>query len=230
MITINLKPGVRRQVQKGPAFGGIQERLKGLSIGVKEPWLAFALGAWAVVLIGLGGLFLRTGSQLGTLEPKLEETRAEHQRYQDFLLAKRQAERARDSVLAQIGTIAAVDRDRFLWPHLLDEIANAVPDYTWLVEVAQVGSGTPGTTADSAGVAAPPPVLRIIGMTNDLQNYTAFLRQLEASPWISDVLPVDAKTVVVANRALTRFTLQASYSRADSTQVRTVPILESVVR
>ncbi|HQW66482.1 MAG TPA: PilN domain-containing protein [Gemmatimonadales bacterium] len=230
MITINLKPGVRRQVQKGPAFGGIQERIKGLGTGIKEPWLAFAVGAWALVLIGLGGLFLRSSSQLSSLVPKLEETQAEQRRYEGFLLEKRRAERVRDSVLAQIGTISAVDRDRYLWPHILDEVANAVPDFTWLVEVAQVGIGTPGTTADSTGAGVAPPAVRIVGLTNDLQNYTAFLRRLEASPWLSDVMAVDAKTVVMSNRALTRFTLQASYSRADSTQIRTVPILESVVR
>ena len=230
MITINLKPGVRRQVQKGPAFGGIQERIKGLGTGIKEPWLAFAVGAWALVLIGLGGLFLRSSSQLSSLVPKLEETQAEQRRYKGFLLEKRRAERVRDSVLAQIGTISAVDRDRYLWPHILDEVANAVPDFTWLVEVAQVGIGTPGTTADSTGAGVAPPAVRIVGLTNDLQNYTAFLRRLEASPWLSDVMAVDAKTVVMSNRALTRFTLQASYSRADSTQIRTVPILESVVR
>lgn len=230
MITINLKPGVRRQVQQGPLFGGLREQLKGLKIGIKEPWLAFALGSWAVVLLGLGFFFLRTGSQLGSLEPKVEETRVEQRRYQGFQLQKRRAERIRDSVLAQIGTIAAVDQDRYLWPHILVEVANSVPDYTWLTEVSQVGIGTPGTTPDSAGVVVTQPVVRIVGLTNDLQNYTAFLRRLEASPWLSDVMAVDAKTVVVSNRALTRFTLQASYSRADSSQIRTVPILESVVR
>lgn len=230
MITINLKPGVRRQVQQGPLFGGLREQVKGLKIGVKEPWLAFALGSWAVVLLGLGFLFVRTSSQLGSLEPKVEEARAEQRRYRGFQLQKRRAERIRDSVLAQIGTIAAVDQDRYLWPHILDEVANAVPDYTWLVEVSQVGTGTPGTAPDTAGAVVTQPVVRIVGLTNDLQNYTAFLRRLEASPWLSDVMAVDAKTVVVSNRALTRFTLQASFSRADSSRIRTVPILESVVR
>jgi Tfp pilus assembly protein PilN len=96
--------------------------------------------------------------------------------------------------------------------------------------VNQVGVGTPATQMDSTGAGSAPPVVRIVGLTNDLQNYTAFLRRLEASPWLSDVMAVDANTVVVQNRALTRFTLQASFSRADSSQIRTVPILESVVR
>lgn len=229
MITINLKPGARRQDQKKASFGAGFAKVKDLGSMVKEPWQAFAIASWAIVVLGLGAFFLRTNTQLSTLEPQLEEARAEHERYQGFLIEKRRAERSRDSVLAQIGTIAAVDRDRFLWPHILDEVSNAVPDFTWLLEVNQVGTGTPATT-DSTGAGGAPPIVRIVGLTNDLQNYTAFLRRLEASPWLSDVMAVDAKTVVVQNRALTQFTLQASFSRADSSQIRTVPILESVVR
>ncbi|MES2124013.1 MAG: PilN domain-containing protein [Gemmatimonadota bacterium] len=72
--------------------------------------------------------------------------------------------------------------------------------------------------------------LRIVGRTSDLQNYTAFLRRLEESPWLTNVLPVEAKTVVEDNRALTSFIIQASYNRADSAYIRTVPVIESVVR
>ena len=37
---------------------------------------------------------------------------------------------------------------------------------------------------------------QINGRTVDIQAYTRFLRQLEASPWITDVQPVSAQTVV----------------------------------
>lgn len=230
MITINLKPGARRQDQKKAGLGTSFAKIKDLGSMVKEPWQAFAIASWAIVLLGLGAFFFVTNSKLSTLEPQLVEARAEHERYQGFLIEKRRAERSRDSVLAQIGTISAVDRDRYLWPHILDEVSNAVPDFTWLLEVSQVGTGTPATEVDSTGAAGAPPIIRIVGLTNDLQNYTAFLRRLEASPWLSEVMAVDAKTVVVQNRALTQFTLQASFSRADASQIRTVPILESVVR
>ena len=183
------------------------------------------------MLLGLGGFFLATGSKLSALEPKLEAARTEQRRYQGFLTEKRHAERERDSVLAQIGTIAGVDRDRYLWPHILDEVANAVPDFTWLVEVSQVGTGTPGTTADSSGSVAPPPVVRIVGLTNDLQNYTAFLRRLEASPWLADVMPVDAKTVVMSeSRPDALHVAGLVFAGPTRTHIRTVPILESVVR
>lgn len=225
MITINLRPGARRQVQKGPAFGDLQERLKGLSSKVKEPWLALAIVAWVAVLGFFGFIFVSTSTQLSTLEPKLEAARQEHTRYQDFLKQKRREERVRDSILAQIGTIAGVDQDRYTWSHILDDIGSAMPEYTWLTEIAAVG----GAVADST--AGPQPInLRIVGRTSDLQNYTSLLRHLEDSPWLYNVLPVEAKTVVEGNRALTAFTIQATFTRADSTHIRTVPVLESVVR
>jgi Tfp pilus assembly protein PilN len=76
---------------------------------------------------------------------------------------------------------------------------------------------------------APPPTIRIQGRTGDLANYTAFLRRLEASPWLVNVLPLQAQTVIEGNRPLTSFTIQATFSQADSSVVRTMPILESVV-
>jgi Tfp pilus assembly protein PilN len=227
MITVNLKPGARRVAKpSGPAFGGLITKLKGLTSGTRDPMQLVGIGSLAAVVLGLGGMWALSSSKLATLEPQLEEVRAEHDRYQGFIRQKRREERVRDSILTQIGTIAAVDRDRFVWPHLLDEIAGALPDYTWLISVASVAA--PPVVTDST--EAPPPVsVSIKGRTGDLQNYTAFLRRLEASPWLANVQAIEAKTVIVANRALTEFTVQAAFEHADSTQVRTVPILESVV-
>lgn len=227
MITVNLKPGARRAAkQSGPAFGDLIAKLKGFTSGERDPMQLVGAGSLAVVVLGLGAMWALSSSKLASLEPQLEETRAEHDRYQGFIRQKRREERVRDSILTQIGTIAAVDRDRFVWPHLLDEISGALPDYTWLISVASVAAApNPADTTD-----APAPVsVSIKGRTGDLQNYTAFLRRLEASPWLANVQAIEAKTVIVSNRALTEFTVQAAFERADSTQVRTVPILESVV-
>lgn len=232
MIEINLKPGAKRSAAKrGPAFAGLKTQLADLTSGVKDPWAMAAGIACVVVTLGLGGLFLRTGSQRAALEPQIEEARVEQARYQGFLREKRRAEAVRDSILTQIGTIASVDGNRYVWPHILDEVQSSLPEMTWLIELAQIGGGTM-TTVDAAtgesGIATQP-VIRITGRTGDLQRYTAFLRQLEASPWIENVLPVQAKTIVDGNRALTEFIIQATFSQADSSYVRTVPILESVV-
>ncbi len=66
------------------------------------------------------------------------------------------------------------------------------------------------------------------GRTVDIQAYTRFLRQLEASPWITEVTPVYAQTVVEKERPVTAFSIRATYRDADSAYVRTVPLSQSV--
>lgn len=225
MITINLRPGARRAAKRtGSPFAGFGEKFKGLTTGDRDPWKLAAIGAWAAVLLGLGFLFIRTGSQTASLTTQLEEARAEHTRYQAFLREKRNEERTRDAILAQIGTISAVDRDRYTWAHILDEIGDALPEGTWLTEVAAVGNAMAPLPGESVV-----PTIRIAGRTADLANYTAFLRRLEASPWLENVLPIQAAAAIEGNRALTQFTIQATFSQADSSVIRTTPILESVV-
>jgi hypothetical protein len=66
------------------------------------------------------------------------------------------------------------------------------------------------------------------GRTVDIQAYTRFLRQLEASPWITDVTPVSAQTIVEKERPVTAFVIRATYKQADSAYLRTVPLSQSV--
>ena len=70
-------------------------------------------------------------------------------------------------------TIRSVDSDRYVWPHLLDEVTRALPPYTWLVDMgparvaattapapsapAAASAGTKAA-ADTTGSKAPPPV------------------------------------------------------------------------
>ena len=230
MITINLTPGTKRQAPKGDLLGSLRARWLGVRDLVKEPGLVLAGGAWLVVLLVLGGLFLRTSSRLGVLEPRMQAAQDEYKRYRNFVSEKKREGRARDSILAQIGTISAVDQDRFTWSHILDEIAGAMPDATWLTSVSPLG--VPGSvTADIDSTSSAPVSVLIAGQTSDLQNYTAFLRRLGESPWLTDVAPVKTETIIdQSNRPITAFTVQATFVHADSSRVQTVPILESTVR
>lgn len=224
MITINLRPGAKRSDAGGASpFAGLGEKFKSLSSGGRDPVMLGVAALWAAVLLGGGYFFVSTSSRLSALEPQLDAARTEHDRYKAFLRQKTAAERARDSILAQIGTISAVDRERYIWPHILDEVGASLPDGTWLTEITAVAS-PPVTDTTVAQL----PSLRILGKTGDLANYTTFLRRLEASAWLQNVLPIEAKTVIEGNRALTSFIIQATYAPADSSMIRTVPILESV--
>ncbi len=230
MITINLKPGAKRQAPKGDALAAMRERFKAVGAQVKQPALVLAVGAWALAIVVVGALWLHTRSRLNTLEPQLQQSGDEYKRYHAFVREKQHEERVRDSILTQIGTISSVDADRFVWSHILDEVSSAVPDFTWLTSISPVGLG-PNPMLPTDSTVAPPVTVLIAGQTNDLQNYTAFLRRLGESHWLTNVLPVKTETIIDKdNRPVTAFTVQATFNRADSSRIQTVPILESTVR
>jgi Tfp pilus assembly protein PilN len=238
MITVNLRPGQKRKRAGSNPFKGLLDNFRGLGTKVKDPLLLAAMAGWICVLAVLGFIYLNTARQLFTLEPRLEQARSENRRFKTFLADKRRQEMIRDSLLAQITVIRNVDGDRYIWPHLLDEVTKALPAYTWLVDMGPIGvqpaaATTPlKTKADSvaaeAAKAAPVLSFQLNGRTIDIQAYTRFLRQLEASPWIENATPVSAQTIVEKDRPVTAFTIRATFSRADSAYIRTAPFSQSV--
>ena len=224
MITVNLRPGQKRKA----AGGGPKQyldRLKAFGSKVKDPFLVGSIAACIAVAAFLGWTFLSTSAKYNALAPRLEQARDEQKRFDNLLKQKRRAENIRDSLLSQIATIRGVDGDRYVWSHVLDEVAKALPPYTWLTTMATQAAPV---VADTADTVAPPMRFRLEGRTMDLQAYTRFLRQLEASPWLTDVTPMEAKTIVEKERPVTQFTITASFQRADSAYIRTVPLSQSV--
>jgi Tfp pilus assembly protein PilN len=251
MITVNLRPDLKRKrARSGVSLTAALDGFRGLGSRVKDPVLLVAVLSWVGVLGWLGFVVVGTGRELAMLQPQLEQVRAEHKRFKAFLAEKRHQETIRDSLVSQIGVIRTVDGDRYVWPHLLDEVTKALPAYTWLVDMGVGGTpamaGAPSTPppaaaapkaadtthhkGDSASAApvVPPVQFTVNGRTVDIQAYTRFLRQLEASPWITDVTPVSAQTVVEKERPVTAFTIRATFRQADSAYIRTVPLSQSV--
>jgi Tfp pilus assembly protein PilN len=250
MITVNLRPDLKRKRVARNPLQGITEGIRGLGAKVKDPLPLMVMGSWVGVIGFFGFVMVNTSRQLSQLEPRLEQTRAENKRFKAFLTEKRHQEMIRDSLVAQIGVIRSVDGDRYVWSHVLDEVSKALPAYTWLTDMGADGVTNrprnaappppPNTAAakrakaaaDSAATAAAAPrgpvPFTINGRTVDIQAYTKFLRQLEASPWITDVTPVSAQTVVEKERPLTAFSIKATFRDADSAYIRTVPLSQSV--
>jgi type IV pilus assembly protein PilN len=236
MITVNLRPGQKRKRGVGSnPLKGVLDTFRDLSTKVKDPLLMASVGAWVIVVAFLGLVYLNTVRQLYSLEPRLEQARSENRRFKAFLADKRRQERIRDSLLAQITVIRSVDGDRYIWPHLLDEVTKALPAYTWLVDMGPVGANPNAappppkndSTPDST-LKRPALAFQLNGRTIDIQAYTRFLRQLEASPWIDSVTPISAQTIVEKDRPVTAFSIRATYAQADSAYIRTAPFSQSV--
>jgi Tfp pilus assembly protein PilN len=236
MITVNLRPGLKRK-RAGSPLAGALAGAKAFGARVKDPALLVAVAAWLGVAGWLGYTWVSNTTELRALEPHLEQSRAEHKRFKSFLDQKHKQEQIRDSLVTQITTIQGVDGDRYVWPHVLDEVTRALPAYTWLVDLsAAPAPPQPPVPAGQAKDAKKQPVdstprgllFQLNGRTVDIQAYTRFLRNLEASPWITDVMPVSAQTIVEQERAVTAFTIRARFKQADSAYIRTVPLSQSV--
>jgi Tfp pilus assembly protein PilN len=206
MITVNLKPGAKRSKPSG--FGDAVGGLKELSKKIKDPWPIAAIVISAVVIGFLAWIWIGSAIQMGKLESDLAAKRAENRRNRQLIAEKRRAESARDSVVNQIATIRLVDEDRYVWAHVLDEVSRAVPAYLWLTDVQPTSPAGTDTSSTPAPVA-----IQMTGRTMDLAAFTRFMRQLEDSPWLKDVSVITTGTEIDHGRAVTVFTLKATYTR-----------------
>jgi Tfp pilus assembly protein PilN len=233
MIEINLLPGKKKKAA-GAGFKLSLPDFRAILTQVKDPWLIGAIAAWVVVGGGGAALFITGRARLAAAEARLDAVQAEKRRYDIVIAQKRQAERVRDSLVAEITMIRSIDADRYIWPHVLDQVTKALPPYTWITRVQSVGAviagAAPGqqvvVTTDSTG--APQVRVSIDGRTVDIQAYTTFLRQLAASPWFTDVTPASSQVVIEADRPVTSFNVTMRYRVADSVYIRTVPLVQAV--
>jgi Tfp pilus assembly protein PilN len=233
MIEINLLPGKKRKAAPGARGKFGLPDFRALVASITNPWLVAASATSAVVVGGGLLLFITESARLRVLEGRLESTRAEKRRFDVVIAQKRQSERIRDSLAAEINIIRSIDGARYTWPHILDQVTKALPPYTWLTGIsAQSGSGQPGQPGSMPG-GGPGDTAHVVrvwitGSTVDIQAYTTFLRQLAASPWLTDVTPATSSTVIESDRPVTAFNVSVRYRVADSVYIRTVPLVQSV--
>jgi Tfp pilus assembly protein PilN len=211
MITINLKPGSKRAAAGASLAGGL-DRLKSLPGKIRDPWPMAAVGITVLTLGFLAWTGIGSASRIHSLEGDLATARTENRRFRSFMIEKRKAESARDSVVNQIATIRAVDGDRYVWPHILDEVTRAVPSYVWLTELTTL---TSAAVTDSTAIGPAQVSIQMLGRAMDIQNFTRFVWQLEDSPWLANVTVVATSTVIDKGRAVTAFTVKADYDRRE---------------
>lgn len=226
MIHINLLPGPRKKRSIGftmPKFGDF-------TASVKDPML-LAAGA-AIVLSGafIGGLWLQEKTRLDNLRPAAQDLRVEERNYRTLINEKRRMEMLRDSLITQLESIRNIDQDRYVWPHILDEVARAMPDFTWLVNLDFIQSqpAMDPTTGLPVEGARPPVRFSIEGRTSDMQAYTRFYRQLGQSPWLTDLRLGATQTVQEEERNIVSFQIEGTFQMADSAFIRTIPVTEDI--
>jgi Tfp pilus assembly protein PilN len=234
MIEINLLPGKKKKAAGGAGMKLSMPDFRAIISQIKDPWLIGAVGAWVVVGGGGAALYITGRARLAAAESRLEAVKTEKRRYDIVIAQKRQAEKVRDSLVSQINMIRSIDADRYVWPHVLDQVTKALPPYTWVTRVQSVGAVIAGAqpgqqvTVQTDSTGAPLVRISIDGRTVDIQAYTTFLRQLAASPWFIDVTPASSQVVIESDRPVTAFNVTVRYRVADSVYIRTVPLVQAV--
>jgi Tfp pilus assembly protein PilN len=261
MIEINLLPGTKKKGRRGGGGGGgggsggrslsmpkldVAAWFASVSQRIREPWLIGAVAVGAVAVALMAGLYLRQAAQASTLEQALQKAVQDSTRFASVLKERETAEAKRDTVLRSLNLIRAIDDDRFVWPHVMDEISRALPPYTWIASLGFVGVGQgqqPVTTVAVSATAAEPGKrrralqtviprdtirVRLVGNTVDIQALTRFMTQLEASPFLADVQLVKSERATDNGKDVTQFQLDMLYTRPDAAQLRRVPLAVSV--
>src|SRR5919112_5044985 len=136
MIEINLLPGAGRKARgrgTGASFGAT---LSGIAAKVKDPHLIFGVVSVALCVALVGAMQWRQTAIAANLDEAEQKAVQDSVKYAAILNEKRAAESRRDSVLRQLGIIKSIDNNRFVWPHLMDEVSRVMPPYTWLTTLS----------------------------------------------------------------------------------------------
>jgi Tfp pilus assembly protein PilN len=207
MIEVNLLPGAKRRSKK--AFGG--PSMKALKLPDFDRWLMFIGVAWIVGLAGLAWLILGTRAAAAELSDQIETAVADSTRYATTIAQTNELRARRDTIAQKLEVIQQIDEGRYTWPHIMAEIARALPDYTWLEGVAQIDGG-------------PAPSFQIDGRTGNNFALTRFMSTLEASPFIRGVRLLSTTQVQEGETTLHQFMLEARFEEPSANQIETVPL------
>jgi Tfp pilus assembly protein PilN len=179
---------------------------------------AFVVIAWIVGPVLTGWMFWNTKTQKDELTLSLEQATRDSVHYATVISASARLQSRRDTIAQKLKIIQDIDARRYVWPHILDEVSRALPEYTWIVGVTEVLA-----QSDSASRF---PGIRIDGRTGTTLALTKFMTDLESSPFISGVNLKNTEQLLEAGKAVYSFQLEARYEEPPAGIVETVPLFK----
>jgi type IV pilus assembly protein PilN len=190
MIKINLAPTTKKG--RAPKARVPRAPRPGIKIPPIQAALVYIVGIVIVVLIVVILLISQNiqmrnfNSNIIQLNSKLEELRV-------YKAAVDSLENRERELATLIAPIRQLNRNRFFIAHILDEVSDRVPDFTWLTLV-----NADSSKMDIKGVAA----------SNLL--VADFMNRLEESPYIHNVDLTVLEKKVIEKQEMMQFTLTAN--------------------
>lgn len=216
MIEVNLLPESQRS--RGKSKRRSKSRSPGLAqtLKARNPWTGAIVLAAIVVPAALGFLWFTQRSRSAELDLRLEAATADSARLAELRLVSDSLNARRTQIQDRVALVEQLDRNRFVWPHLMDEVSRAVPQLAWLSSLRQT-SPLPDVGLQIQGIAANPLAI------------TEFVRNLEASDYITDVRILGSQKQTLENGELSvqAFTLSARFTEPSGATKRTEPIIST---
>ncbi len=210
MIEINLLPGSDKRKKQRPSLGiKLPE-----SMPAVDRLNAFIGAAWIIALLALAWMFFGVRSERADLGVALDQAAADSARYARLINAQAALQARQDTIAQKLTIIQEIDANRYVWPHILDEISRAMPPYTWLETVRHLDTGSlPGFT--------------VMGRTGSLAALTRFMDALEASPFLRGIELVSSEQAALRGeegRIVNDFILTGHYQHPPIEIIETVPL------
>ncbi len=114
------------------------------------------------------------GSRAGALEEQRQAAVSDSARLADLRALSDSLTERQTLVRERVELIRSLDHNRFVWPHILDEVSRALPDFVWLTAIQET-SPLPQLTIEIRGMAA------------TALAVTEYVRRLESSPFLGFV-------------------------------------------
>ncbi|MGB7055677.1 MAG: PilN domain-containing protein [bacterium] len=190
MIKINLAPSTKKG--RAPKARLPRAPRPGIKIPPIQAAIVYIVGIVIMVLIVVILLISQNiqmrnfNSNIAQLNSKLEELRV-------YKAAVDSLENRERELASLIAPIRQLNRNRFFIAHILDEVSDRVPDFTWLTLV-----NADSSKMDIKGVAA----------SNLL--VADFMNRLEESPYIHNVDLTVLEKKVIEKQEMMQFTLTAN--------------------
>jgi Tfp pilus assembly protein PilN len=225
VIEVNLLPGGKKKSGGGGfSLAAVLSSVKNIRGGGGgggassiDPYQGFFAVAAAIALGYMGFTFMSLRGATEELGVQLEVSIQDSVQNASVIRTINQLQAQGDSIEARVAVIQEIDRHRYVWAHLLDEIATAVPDYTWLREILYSGDG---------------PQVRIVGRAGSIFAITNFMNRLEGSRFLRSVSPETIQEVpseANPQDLVYLFELSVTYDQPPLEELETVPLFDDAM-
>jgi type IV pilus assembly protein PilN len=214
LIEVNLLPGGKKRRTRSFSFS--LPKFGGGGGGGPDPYIMGCVVAGLIAVGYMAWAYMGIGSTRSELQVQLDEATQDSVRFADLIKRTNELTVRRDSIAQRVAIIQEIDAGRYVWPHIFNEIARAVPDYTWLISLVQVGDD--------------PIQLRLNGRAGSNPAITAFMRNLEASRFLRTVRIERTQQVVSEDNPadlVYDFDLEFTYEPPGLDELETVPLFTS---